>query len=95
MAENLTRLDDCIFVIDEAHHLPDIVRSSSAVQVSIGGALEWLKKILSSSTKWNHALVVMTIQPVLKATDAQQELTASMSQFNQWATLNRDKLFAE
>lgn len=92
----LPDLDDCIFVIDEAHHLPDIVRSSSAVQVSIGGALEWLKKIPKLINQMESRIGRdATIQPVLKATDAQQELTASMSQFNQWATLNRDKLFAE
>lgn len=92
----LPELDDCIFVIDEAHHLPDIVRSSSAVQVSIGGALEWLKKIPKLINQLESRIGRdASIQPVLKATDAQQELTATMSQLNQWATLNRERLFAD
>ena len=50
--------DDCIFVFDEGHHLPDKALSHFAHRFAVNGCLRWLKTLKSSLTDLNQALAV-------------------------------------
>lgn len=53
----LPELEDCFYVIDEAHHLPSVTRDFSSAAATIKGTLDWLEKLLKFSGKM-AALIV-------------------------------------
>lgn len=42
---------DCIYLVDEAHHLPRVARDFSAASASIRGVISWLDSVKKSATK--------------------------------------------
>lgn len=47
----LPELDNCIYILDEAHHLPKITRDFSSAAATLKGTLEWFDKLLKFSGK--------------------------------------------
>jgi len=37
--------EDCIYIVDEAHHLPTIARDQASAQLRVGHTLSWLQKM--------------------------------------------------
>ncbi|MEO2280865.1 ATP-dependent DNA helicase DinG [Pseudoalteromonas pernae] len=48
--------DNCIYVIDEAHHLAHITRDFSSAAATIKGTQDWLEKLLKFSGKMAQAI---------------------------------------
>ncbi|OUL58369.1 ATP-dependent DNA helicase DinG [Pseudoalteromonas ulvae] len=48
--------DNCVYVIDEAHHLPQITRDFSSASGTIKGTIEWLEKLLKFNQKLANAI---------------------------------------
>lgn len=44
--------EQTIYVVDEAHHLPQVARDHSSAAASFKGAATWLEKLNQSTSKW-------------------------------------------
>lgn len=44
--------EQTIYVVDEAHHLPQVARDHSSAAASFKGAASWLEKLNQSTSKW-------------------------------------------
>jgi ATP-dependent DNA helicase DinG len=53
----LPELDESFYVIDEAHHLPQITRDFSSAAATIKGTIDWLDKLLKFSGKMANVIV--------------------------------------
>ncbi len=85
--------DECIYVLDEAHHLPTIARDHGAASASIKGSRRWLEKLVQSAGKLARTLNKESLlDPQLKLQDALASLQPDLKALEQWLTSN-DHLF--
>lgn len=72
--------EDLYYIIDEAHHLPQVARDFSSAQSTLRGAIDWLEKIdktsskLQTQIKSNHI-----IAPVQSMHDHITDLTGQLN----------------
>jgi len=77
--------DECIYVLDEAHHLPTIARDHGAASASIKGSRRWLEKLVQSAGKLARALNKESLlDPQLKLQDALASLQPDLKALEQW-----------
>ncbi|MCX7128854.1 ATP-dependent DNA helicase DinG [Aeromonas sp.] len=85
--------DECIYVLDEAHHLPTIARDHGAASASVKGSRRWLEKLVQSAGKLARALNKESlIDPQLKLQDALASIQPDLKAVEQWLSAN-DRLF--
>ncbi|WP_421226535.1 ATP-dependent DNA helicase DinG [Aeromonas jandaei] len=85
--------DECIYVLDEAHHLPTIARDHGAASASVKGSRRWLEKLVQSAGKLTRSLNKESlIDPQLKLQDALASIQPDLKAVEQWLTSN-DRLF--
>lgn len=85
--------DECIYVLDEAHHLPTIARDHGAAAASVKGSRRWLEKLVQSAGKLARALNKESlIDPQLKLQDALASIQPDLKAVEQWLSAN-DRLF--
>jgi ATP-dependent DNA helicase DinG len=85
--------DECIYVLDEAHHLPTIARDHGAASASIKGSRRWLEKLVQSAGKLARTLNKESLlDPQLKLQDALASLQPDLKALEQWLASN-DHLF--
>ncbi len=77
--------DECIYVLDEAHHLPTIARDHGAASASIKGSRRWLEKLAQSAGKLARTLNKESLlDPQLKLQDALASLQPDLKALEQW-----------
>ena len=75
----------CIYVLDEAHHLPTIARDHGAASASIKGSRRWLEKLAQSAGKLARTLNKESLlDPQLKLQDALASLQPDLKALEQW-----------
>ncbi|PKQ71043.1 ATP-dependent DNA helicase DinG [Aeromonas sobria] len=85
--------DECIYVLDEAHHLPTIARDHGAASASVKGSRRWLEKLVQSAGKLARALNKESLlDPQLKLQDALASIQPDLKAVEQWLSAN-DRLF--
>lgn len=52
----LPEQEECIYVFDEAHHLPDIIRESTSCSFSISTSKQWLDNMIKTTKKLGKPL---------------------------------------
>lgn len=88
--------EDSVYIIDEAHHLPDITRDHSSAMASIKGAIEWLSKVpitadkIAKLAKSNRA-----ISPSVKLADITLEINADLQKVNSFFDANQNVYFSD
>ncbi|WP_068547661.1 ATP-dependent DNA helicase DinG [Thalassotalea crassostreae] len=88
--------EDSIYIIDEAHHLPQITRDHSSAMATVKGASDWLTKIAGTSDKISKICTSdRTISPALKLADTTQEITADMQKVFQYISANQQVYFVD
>ncbi|RHW77037.1 ATP-dependent DNA helicase DinG [Colwellia sp. RSH04] len=71
----LSTPEDTYYVIDEAHHLPKVTRDHSSANMTLKGAIDWLKKISETGDKMAKLIKSQkAISPALKLADDCQDL---------------------
>ena len=48
--------EECIYVFDEAHHLPDIIRDSTSCNFSLSASKQWLDSMIKTTKKYKKQL---------------------------------------
>ncbi|WNC70230.1 ATP-dependent DNA helicase DinG [Thalassotalea nanhaiensis] len=92
----LSEPEDSIYIIDEAHHLPDITRDHSSAMATVKGAIEWLAKVAVTSDKIGKLCKSQrAISPALKLADFTQELIADLQKVNSFLDANQQVYFAK
>ena len=87
--------EDTIYIIDEAHHLPDITRDHSSAMATVKGAIDWLSKIAVTSDKITKLCTSeRAISPSLKLNDYSQEIIADLQKVNSFFDANQQVYFA-
>ncbi|TNH94426.1 ATP-dependent DNA helicase DinG [Aeromonas sobria] len=85
--------DECIYVLDEAHHLPTIARDHGAASASVKGSRRWLEKLVQSAGKLARVLNKESlIDPQLKLQDALASIQPDLKAVEHWLSAN-DRLF--
>lgn len=85
--------DECIYVLDEAHHLPTIARDHGAASASVKGSRRWLEKLVQSAGKLARTLNKESLlDPQLKLQDALATIQPDLKAVEQWLSAN-DRLF--
>ncbi|WP_068977172.1 MULTISPECIES: ATP-dependent DNA helicase DinG [Aeromonas] len=85
--------DECIYVLDEAHHLPTIARDHGAASASVKGSRRWLEKLVQSAGKLARTLNKESLlDPQLKLQDALASIQPDLKAVEQWLSAN-DRLF--
>nr|AAD56397.1 putative ATP-dependent helicase [Aeromonas hydrophila] len=85
--------DECLYVLDEAHHLPTIARDHGAASASVKGSRRWLEKLVQSAGKLARTLNKDSLlDPQLKLQDALASLQPDLKALEQWLGAN-DRLF--
>lgn len=88
--------DESIYVIDEAHHLPDITRDHSSAMATVKGAIDWLSKVPVTSDKIGKLCSSQrAISPALKLADLTQEIIADLQKVNSFFDANQNAFFSE
>ena len=88
--------DESIYIIDEAHHLPDIARDHSSAMATVKGAIDWLGKISVTSDKISNLCKSQrAISPAIKLADYSQEIIADLQKVNSFIDANQNAFFAE
>ncbi|MFC3033626.1 ATP-dependent DNA helicase DinG [Pseudoalteromonas fenneropenaei] len=71
--------EDTFYVIDEAHHLPQVTRDFSSAAATIKGTIEWADKLLKFSGKLANTIVAQkAIGQNFKLNDALNETTKQL-----------------
>ncbi|WOH38302.1 ATP-dependent DNA helicase DinG [Thalassotalea fonticola] len=92
----LSEPEDSIYIIDEAHHLPDITRDHSSAMATVKGAIEWLTKVAVTSDKIGKLCKSQrAISPTLKLADFTQEIIADLQKVNSFLDANQQTYFAK
>ncbi|WP_425889813.1 ATP-dependent DNA helicase DinG [Aeromonas veronii] len=87
--------DECIYVLDEAHHLPTIARDHGAASASVKGSRRWLEKLVQSAGKLARTLNKESLlDPQLKLQDALASIQPDLKAVEQWLSAN-DRLFGK
>ncbi|MGL5596770.1 MAG: ATP-dependent DNA helicase DinG [Aeromonas sp.] len=87
--------DECLYVLDEAHHLPTIARDHGAASASIKGSRRWLEKLVQSAGKLARALNKESLlDPQQKLQDALSAIQPDLKALEQWLSAN-DQLFGQ
>ncbi|HHQ4659356.1 TPA: ATP-dependent DNA helicase DinG, partial [Aeromonas hydrophila] len=77
--------DECIYVLDEAHHLPTIARDHGAASASVKGSRRWLEKLAQGAGKLARTLNKESLlDPQLKLQDALASLQPDLKALEQW-----------
>ncbi|QWZ84749.1 ATP-dependent DNA helicase DinG [Aeromonas sp. FDAARGOS 1404] len=85
--------DECIYVLDEAHHLPTIARDHGAASASVKGSRRWLEKLVQSAGKLARSFNKESLlDPQLKLQDALASIQPDLKAVEQWLSAN-DRLF--
>jgi len=85
---------DCFYVIDEAHHLPQITRDHASASVSLKGALDWLAKLSECGDKIAKLLKSQrAIAPSIKLADDSQALIIEMQKVLSFINSNQSVYF--
>ncbi|MFM5873999.1 ATP-dependent DNA helicase DinG [Aeromonas veronii] len=85
--------DECIYVLDEAHHLPTIARDHGAASASVKGSRRWLEKLVQSAGKLVRTFNKESLlDPQLKLQDALASIQPDLKAVEQWLSAN-DRLF--
>ncbi|WP_429101815.1 ATP-dependent DNA helicase DinG [Aeromonas veronii] len=85
--------DECIYVLDEAHHLPTIARDHGAASASVKGSRRWLEKLVQSAGKLARTFNKESLlDPQLKLQDALASIQPDLKAVEQWLSAN-DRLF--
>ncbi|MFM4648798.1 ATP-dependent DNA helicase DinG [Aeromonas bivalvium] len=88
--------DECLYVLDEAHHLPTIARDHGAASANIKGSRRWLEKLAQSSGKLARALNKESLlDPQLKLQDALASLQPDLKALEQWLAAHEGLLSPE
>ncbi|MFM4823959.1 ATP-dependent DNA helicase DinG [Aeromonas bivalvium] len=88
--------DECLYVLDEAHHLPTIARDHGAASANIKGSRRWLEKLAQSSGKLARALNKESLlDPQLKLQDALASLQPDLKALEQWLAAHEGLLSTE
>ncbi len=88
--------EDSIYIIDEAHHLPDITRDHSSAMATVKGAIDWLGKVASTGDKiTNLCKSQKSISPSLKLADYTQEVISDLQKVNGFLDANQNAFFME
>ena len=88
--------DECLYVLDEAHHLPTIARDHGAASANIKGSRRWLEKLAQSSGKLARALNKESLlDPQLKLQDALASLQPDLKALEQWLAAHESLLSPE
>ncbi|MFM4702708.1 ATP-dependent DNA helicase DinG [Aeromonas bivalvium] len=88
--------DECLYVLDEAHHLPTIARDHGAASANIKGSRRWLEKLAQSSGKLARALDKESLlDPQLKLQDALASLQPDLKALEQWLAAHEGLLSPE
>ncbi len=88
--------DESIYIIDEAHHLPDITRDHSSAMATVKGAIDWLSKVAITSDKVSKLCKSQrAISPALKLADLTQEVIADLQKVNSFFDANHTSFFSE
>ncbi|TPH15838.1 ATP-dependent DNA helicase DinG [Litorilituus lipolyticus] len=75
----LSTPEDTYYVIDEAHHLPKVTRDHSSANITLKGAIDWLKKVTEVGDKMAKLIKSQkAISPALKLADDCQDLLIEM-----------------
>jgi len=70
---------DCIYVLDEAHHLPKVARDFSSASVTLKGSIEWINKLKETGDKISSLLKSQkAISPALSLGDNCQDLLVEL-----------------
>lgn len=92
----LSEPEDSIYIIDEAHHLPDITRDHSSAMATVKGAIEWLTKVAVTSDKIGKLCKSQrAISPALKLADFTQEIIADLQKVNSFLDANQQTYFVK
>ncbi|QDP01219.1 ATP-dependent DNA helicase DinG [Thalassotalea sp. PS06] len=92
----LTEPEDTIYILDEAHHLPQITRDHSSAMATVKGAMDWLSKVSMLSDKISKlSKNQRAISPSLKLTDYCQEIIADLQKVFSFIEANRAVYFAD
>ncbi|WP_371185279.1 ATP-dependent DNA helicase DinG [Thalassotalea maritima] len=92
----LTDPEDSIYVIDEAHHLPDITRDHASAMATVKGAIEWLQRVAVTSDKINKLCSSdRSISPSIKLADFSDEMIADLRKVNEFFDANQNLFFAQ
>jgi ATP-dependent DNA helicase DinG len=85
---------DCYYVIDEAHHLPQITRDHASATITLKGAIDWLDKLKDCGDKITKLLKSQrTISPALKLADDSQDLIVEMRKIITFIDNNKSVYF--
>ena len=88
--------DESIYIIDEAHHLPDIARDHSSAMATVKGAIDWLGKISGTADKVSNLCKSQrAISPALKLADYSQEIIADLQKVNSFIDANQNAFFSD
>ncbi|MDN3651199.1 ATP-dependent DNA helicase DinG [Thalassotalea ponticola] len=92
----LTEPEDTIYIIDEAHHLPDITRDHASAMATVKGAVEWLQRLAPTADRINKlATTDRTISPALKVADLSEEIITELRRVNEYFDANQNVFFGE
>ncbi|MGL5039802.1 MAG: ATP-dependent DNA helicase DinG [Aeromonas sp.] len=87
--------DECLYVLDEAHHLPTIARDHGAASANIKGSRRWLEKLVQSAGKLARALNKESLLDTQqKLQDALSAIQPDLKALEQWLSAN-DQLFGQ
>ncbi|MGL5949145.1 MAG: ATP-dependent DNA helicase DinG [Aeromonas sp.] len=85
---------ECIYVIDEAHHLPSITRDHGAAHAGIKASRKWLETLVKSAGKVARASKDETMAtPQYQLQEAVASALADLKALDQWLEANRGALF--
>lgn len=88
--------EESIYIIDEAHHLPDITRDHSSAMATVKGAIDWLGKIAITGDKLSKLCKSQrSISPALKLADLSQEIISDLQKVNSFLDANQNAFFID
>lgn len=71
--------DACIYIIDEAHHLPHTCREFASAHATVNGAMDWLEKLVRMSRKIPEWLKTdSSVKSQLKIADLAQDCLSEL-----------------
>ncbi|GAB1130178.1 MULTISPECIES: ATP-dependent DNA helicase DinG [Shewanella] len=86
--------EEVYYVIDEAHHLPNVARDFSSAQATLRGACDWLEKVSKTTAKLQNQIKSNNIiAPAQAMLDRIEELTGLLNQVAHYCD-TQPKLFA-
>ncbi|NMP15439.1 ATP-dependent DNA helicase DinG [Thalassotalea sp. Y01] len=92
----LTEPEDSVYIIDEAHHLPDITRDHASAMATVKGAIEWLQRLSPTADKINKLSTTdRTISPSLKIADLSEEIITDLKKVNEFFDANQNLFFSQ